>query len=100
MHLVTKVPLAYENVKLIWHEWLNPLNPPPNLLYAYPFKDSLHTFMSIFSICDMRSGIWNRWRADYVNLYLFLTYLGTRSLKTFWSLIILILNYLNFGFEV
>ena len=33
-----------------------------------------------------------------LNLCLFSAYLGTRSLKTFWSLVILILNYLNFSF--
>ena len=74
--------------------------PPPPLLSAYPFMDSLHPFMSIFPICDMCSRIWNR-RSDYVdfvNLCLFSAYLGTRSLKTFRSLVILILNYLNFSF--
>ena len=58
--------------------------------------------MSIFPICDMRSRIWNQ-RGDYVdfvNLCLFSVYLGTRPLKTFWSLAILILKYLNFSFEV
>ena len=60
--------------------------------------DSLHPFMSIFPICDMRSRIWNRDFVDFVNLCLFSAYLGTRSLKTFWSLVILILNYLNFSF--
>ena len=76
-----------------------PSPPPPPLLSAYPFMDSLHPFMSIFPICDMCSRIWNR-RSDYVdfvNLCLFSAYLGTRSLKTFWSLVILILNYLNFS---
>ena len=77
-----------------------PPPPPPPLLSAYPFMDSLHPFMSIFPICDMCSRIWNR-RSDYVdfvNLCLFSAYLGTRSLKTFRSLVILILNYLNFSF--
>ena len=27
-------------------------NPPAPLLYFYPFMDSLHHFMSIFSMCD------------------------------------------------
>ena len=77
-----------------------PSPPPLPLLSAYPFMDSLHPFMSIFPICDMCSRIWNR-RSDYVdfvNLCLFSAYLGTRSLKTFRSLVILILNYLNFSF--
>ena len=34
----------------------------------------------------------------HLNLCLFSAYLGTRSLKTFWSLVILILNHLNFSF--
>ena len=78
----------------------SPLPPPPPLLSAYLFMDSLHPFMSIFPICDMCSRIWNR-RSDYVdfvNLCLFSAYLGTRSLKTFQSLVILILNYLNSSF--
>ena len=37
---------------------------------------------------------------DVVNVYLFLACLGTIFLKTFWSSVVLILNYLNFGFEV
>ena len=76
--------------------------PPPPLLSAYPLLDSLHPFTSIFFICDMRSRIWNRWSdyVDYANLCLFSASLGTRSLKTIWSLVILILNYLNFGFKI
>ena len=79
-----------------------PPPPLPPLLSAYPFLDSLHPFMSIFPICDMRSGIWNRRGeyVDFVNLCLFSAYLGTRSLKTFSSLVVLILNCLNFSFEV
>ena len=79
-----------------------PTPPPPPFLIAYPFLDSLHPFMSIFPICDMCSRIWNQ-RGDYVgfvNLCLFSVYLGTRPIKTFWSLAILILKYLNFSSEV
>ena len=73
-------------------------NPPP-LLYFYPFMDSLHHFINIFSMCDTRSGIWNRCGdyVDFVNVHLFLACLGTIFLKTFWSLVVLILNYLNFS---
>ena len=50
---------------------------------------------------DMCSGIWNRWNdyVDFVNVCFFSAYLETSSLKTFWSLVILILNFLNFGYK-
>ena len=53
-------------------------------------------------MCDMCSGIWNRWNdyVEFVNVCFFSAYLETSYLKTFWSLVILILNFLNFGFEV
>ena len=62
---------------------------PPPLFNAYPLLNSLHPFMSIFPICDMRSRILNR-RSDYVdfvNVCLFSANLGTRSLKSVWSLV-------------
>ena len=31
--------------------------PSPPLLYSYPFLNSLHPFMSFFTMCDMCSGI-------------------------------------------
>ena len=76
--------------------------PSPPLLYSYPFLNSLHPFMSFFPMCDMCSGIWNRWNdyVEFVNVCFFSAYLETSYLKTFWSLVILILNFLNFGFEV
>ena len=85
-----------------WKRKINTTPPPPPFCIFILFMDSLHHFMSIFSMRDTRSGIWNRCgdNVDFVNVYLFLACLGTIFLKTFWSLVFLILNYLNFGFEL
>ena len=97
---------------MTWYKWLNPIaSPPPphhqpSLLFCIVILfwiASIVLWVSfLFVICAQEFEMDDGWsdHVNFVNVHLFPASLGPRSLKTFWSLVILILNYLNFGFEM